>query len=273
MEKNETRYKVTKKDLNGVYWRWLFTSALSWNYETQQSGGIMMALTPLLRKIYKKDEDFKAAFLSHYQYYNSQRKLTNVVLGSVVALEENYDPENPGEVRETVTALKSSLMGPFAGIGDSLLNSIPMTIFGSISAYLALQGNPFDILLGILFGILMQPLCRYFMTMGYRYGTNLIGMFSNRLQLLTDSAQILGVTVVGGLVAANVNIPVALQFHYGEVTMGIQGILDSVMPKMTSALFVGLLYWLLGKKKMTTGKCILIVLVISFVLYNLGILA
>lgn len=155
MEKNETRYKVTKKDLNGVYWRWLFTSALSWNYETQQSGGIMMALTPLLRKIYKKDEDFKAAFLSHYQYYNSQRKLTNVVLGSVVALEENYDPENPGEVRETVTALKSSLMGPFAGIGDSLLNSIPMTIFGSISAYLALQGNPFGILLGILFGILM----------------------------------------------------------------------------------------------------------------------
>lgn len=266
-------YKVTKKDLDGVYWRWLFTSALSWNYETQQSGGIVIALTPLLRKIYPRDEEFREAMLSHYQYYNSQRKLTNVVLGSVVALEENYDPQNPQEVRETVTALKTSLMGPFAGIGDSLLNSIPMTIFASISAYLALQGNPVGLLLGVLFGLCMQPVCRWFMNMGYRYGTNLMGMFADRVGLLTESAQILGITVVGGLVAANVAIPVALEFAYGDVVMSIQGMLDSIMPKMTSVLAVALIYWLLGRRKITTGKCIMIVLAASFVLFNLGVLA
>lgn len=273
MTKSNEMYKVTKKDLDGVYLRWLFGSALSWNYETQQSGGIMMALEPVLRKIYPNDEDFKEAFLSTYQYYNSHRKMTNIVLGAVVALEEKHDPENPSSIRETVTALKTSLMGPFAGIGDSLLSSIPMTICASISAYLALQGNPAGLLVGIIVGIALQPLCRWFLQIGYKYGSDLMTVFADKLALLTTAAQVLGVTVVGGLIAANVNIPLALTFKFNDVALNIQSMLDSIMPKATSVIFVGLTYWILGKKNMTTGKCIIILLIISFILYNLKIVA
>ena len=105
MTNSNTRYVVTKKDLDGVYWRWLLGAALSWNYENQQAGGVMMALEPVLRKIYPNDDEYKEALLSTYQYYNSHRKMTNLVLGAVVAVEENHDPEDLQATRETVTAL------------------------------------------------------------------------------------------------------------------------------------------------------------------------
>lgn len=268
-----THYAVTKKDLDGVYWRWLLGAALSWNYENQQAGGIMMALEPVLRKIYPDDEEYKSALLSTYQYYNSHRKMTNLVLGAVVAVEEKHDDKDLEATRETVTAIKTSLMGPFAGIGDSLLSSIPMTICASISAYLALQGNPAGLLVGLVVSIALQILSRWFLTLGYRYGTNLMTVFADKLKIFTSAAQILGVTVVGGLVAANVNIPIALSYTNNDVVINFQNILDSIMPKMTSVIFVGIVYWILGRKKMTTGKCILILLAISFVLYILGIVA
>ena len=273
MTNSNERYHVTKKDLTGVYWRWYLTAATSWNYETQQSGCIVIALAPLLRKIYKDDDQYRDAVLAHYGYYNSHRKMSNLVLGAVVALEENYDEDNPEQTREAVTAIKSSLMGPFAGIGDSLLSSIPQTICASISAYMALEGSPIGLIFGLVLGVALQPLCRYFVTLGYKFGANVMTLFADQIKMLTNSAQVLGLTVVGGMVAANVSIPITLTYTYGEVVLSFQTFADQIMPKLTSALFVGLIYWILGRKKMTSGKCILIILAISFVLYNLGICA
>ena len=48
---------------------------------------------------------------------------------------------------ETVAGIKASLMGPFAGIGDTLFTSVLATIFGSIAVTTALEGSYFGIIL------------------------------------------------------------------------------------------------------------------------------
>ena len=46
-----------------------------------------------------------------------------------------------------------------------------------------------------------------------------------------------------------------------------------IIPKLLPALIVGFVYWLLGKKNMTSTKAIIIVLVVCIVLGGLGILS
>ena len=43
---------------------------------------------------------------------------------------------------ETLASLKTGMMGPLAGIGDTLFHVIPSTIIGSLASYMALEGNP-----------------------------------------------------------------------------------------------------------------------------------
>ena len=58
----------------------------------------------------------------------------------------------------------------------------------------------------------------------------------------------------------------------GGVTVNIQDILNNICPKLVPAALVGFVYWLLGKKGMTSTKAIFIVLVIGIVLGALGII-
>ena len=51
-----------------------------------------------------------------------------------------------------------------------------------------------------------------------------------------------------------------------------QEILDQIMPCMVPVRVVAFIYWLLGRKKMTSTKAIILVMVLSIVLYALGIL-
>ena len=107
----------------------------------------------------------------------------------------------------------------------------------------------------------------------YDKGVTLVTEMRDRLNALTDAATVLGVFMVGALVATMVNVKFAWVPQIGKVTMDIQNNLDMIIPKLLPALIVGFVYWLLGKKKMTSTKAILIVLVLSVVLGGIGVLA
>ena len=58
MAKNEVisvENNITKKDFNGVFWR-SFTLLGSFNYERMEALGFLYAIAPVLKKIYKDDE-------------------------------------------------------------------------------------------------------------------------------------------------------------------------------------------------------------------------
>ena len=61
----------------------------------------------------------------------------------------------------------------------------------------------------------------------------------------TDAATVLGVFMVGALVATMVNVKFAWIPKIGKVTMDIKNNLDMIITKLLPALIVGFVYWLL----------------------------
>lgn len=263
---------ITKKDLNGAFWRWTLGSQMSWNYETMQSGGVVLTLGPILRKLYKNDEEFKEALISHFTFFNTNPWIGNIIMGATIAVEENHEGEDASEVRKTVASIKTGLMGPLAGIGDAVLFVIPMTIFGALAGYMAKDGSPIGILFGLAYCIACLFVRRWMLFMGYRQGNKFVTSLAGQLKSLTNSASMLGLMVVGGLISSTVTVNIPMVFKTGSVKVGLQDTLNQICPNLVPAILVALIYWLLGKKNFTSTKAIVLIIIIAFVGYFTGIL-
>jgi len=261
--------KVTKKDVRGVYYRWWLQSQICFNYETMQSGGVVAALGPFIEKIYGKNKELvKQKLKQYFQFFNINPYMGNMVLGSVAALEETEE-EN---VTETANALKTGLMGPLSGIGDSIFYVIPMSVLGAIAAYMAKQGSAIGLGIAVAFTLIMLWVRLKLFDIGYNVGTNFITTKRAMFDKLTKSATILGLIVIGGLLASTVSVKVPFVFTYGAVKTNIQGILDSIMPKLLPLGMTFFAYWIIGKKKMTTVKLVFLIIAIAILGSVTGIL-
>ncbi|HJI71511.1 MAG TPA: PTS system mannose/fructose/sorbose family transporter subunit IID [Coriobacteriaceae bacterium] len=261
-------YKVTKKDLRNANWRWLM-SVCTFNYQTQQGASVAYALSPVLRKIYTNDEDYKQALNNHFRYYNTQPWLAAIILGACVAMEER----DGLAAADAVQDLKIGTMGPLAGVGDSLLMTMIPTIMGSIAAYMAIEGNPVGA--GIWFALILAIFWvrMHALEFGYKQGVKLVTDFSEKLPNLTAAASVLGLTVVGCLIASVIGVTCPIRFSFGDVSMEIQPLLDKILPAMIPAAITGSAYYLLTKKNASMTALILVVIVLAMVASAAGILA
>lgn len=265
----EERYQVTKKDLRKTAARYNFMACNIFNYESQMGPAIAWAMAPVLRKIYKKDDEYKEALNNHFNYFNSTTVMSSVILGATFAVEE----KDGIEAKETVQSLKTSLMGPFAGVGDTLVWVLWPTIIGSISGYMAQQGNPLGAIIWFICNIAFWFVKSKFFEIGYKSGTKMITELGQKLSAFTEAASIMGLSVVGALIATSVKVQTALNFKVGEVSLALQtDILDQIMPALLPVLLTALVYKLLGNKKWTPTKLILLIIVISLVCSFFGIL-
>ena len=260
--------KMNDKVRKSVLWRWFFKSSVSSNYEKMQALAYCYAVLPFLKVAYKdKPEALQSAVLNHLQFFNTNPWVAPYILGINVAMEENAD----GNTEEAVTSIKTGLMGPVAGLGDSLFVVIPWTIFGAIAANMALDGSPAGIFIWIAVSVALKMLSIPLFNAGYTSGTKLITTIEKSLKLLTESTSILGLMVVGALIPSVVRANIALTFKQGELTMKGQEILDQIMPGLIPAVLVGIVYWAL-KKDVKPIYLILGVMVVSIILAALGIL-
>ncbi len=267
--KQEERYQVTKKDLRKTAARYNFMACNIFNYESQMGPAVSWAMAPVLRKIYKKDEEYKEALNNHFNYFNSTTVMSSVILGATLAIEE----KDGIEAKETVQSLKTSLMGPFAGVGDTLVWVLWPTIMGSISGYMAQQGNPLGAIIWLICNIAFWFIKSKFFEIGYKSGTKMITELGQKLTAFTEAASIMGLSVVGALIATSVKVQTALNFKVGEVSLALQtDILDQIMPALLPVLLTALVYKLLGNKKWTPTKLILLIIVIALVCSFFGIL-
>lgn len=106
---------LTKKDCVKGAIRWSLMAVTTFNYDTQLAPAVVFGIGPLLRKIYKDDDEYVEALNNHYKYFNTMPWLANIVLGATLALE---DKEGITSL-DAVQNIKVSLMGPLAGIGDT----------------------------------------------------------------------------------------------------------------------------------------------------------
>ena len=269
MKANMKNKDKSDQGLKRIGIRWIFGSQLCWNYERMMSTGYLYAMLPFLKDKYGDNPDHMKKMLKmHNQFFNTNPHAGHFILGIDKAIEEKEGIES----KDVVAGLKTGLMGPFAGVGDTIFGVLVPTIFGSIAAYMGLQGNAVGVLLWIIMNIIIVFLRMKFTPIGYKQGEKLINQYREKLHALTDSAILLGVTVIGALIPTVINAQSTFTYHNGDVEFELQAILDQIMPHLIPVGLVCLVYYILGKKNMTSAKAIIFVMIISIILYNLGIL-
>ena len=266
---NKTNYKLTDKDFRQINLRSLFGFQIGWNYERMQGSGYLYHILPQLRKMYGDNTDeLKEAMRTHAQFFNTSPFFNTVITGIDLSIEEKEGIE----AVESAAGVKAGLMGSFAAVGDSLFAALVPAIFGAIGANLGANGNPLGILLWIIAGIVICVFRWSQLKYAYRSGTKLVSDLQGQLSAFTDAATLLGVFMVGALVATMINVNIGITPEIAGVAVDVQNIFDMIMPKAVPALIVGFVYWLLGRENMTSTKAIFIVLIVSVILSALGIL-
>lgn len=266
-----TGYKLTKADFQQINRRNLVGFQAGWNYERMQHSGYLWIILPQLRKIYGDNtEELKLAARTHCApFFNTSNFLNTIITGIDLAIEE----EEGIQSLETVASLKTGLMGPLASIGDSIFGSLLPTIFGALAANMAAQGNPLGIFIWIAVNVVVDWFRCKQTYIAYDQGMKLVTTMSDQLNAITDAATVMGVFMVGALVSTNVGIVISAPIDLGGVTVDLQHICNMICPKLVPAALVGFVYWLLGKKGMTSTKAIFIVLILAIILGGLGWIA
>lgn len=261
---------ITKKDLNKMYWRLNLFQA-SWNYERMQSLAYLHTMTPALKKIYgdKPVEERSQVITRHLEFFNTMPSFAAPILGVNVALEE----KEGNSAASVISTLKIALMGPLAGLGDSLIWLTWQPICMSIGASLCAVGNPLGLVLAfIMFNILNQGIKYFGIHMGYKQGVKLLDNMkeSNLIQRYTTMAAILGLLLVGGLIPQMVVVNIPLALNIGELSVSIQELLDGIVPSLLPMLLT-LLCAKLIHKRVNTVLILLGIIAAAIVLSAFGI--
>jgi len=271
-----TNKKLSKSAISKACTRHNFFLQICWNYERMQAAGYAYAMVPVIKELYDDNDERCRNLERHMQFYNTHPGASAVIFGADVALEETYEAEMGDN-------LKVALMGPLAGIGDTIQAVLVNPPFAILAASLAVERNwlaPVMATLPILVLFFLRwPLFNF----GYKRSVNVIEDVSGSsgFEKLQVAASILGITVVGGFVPSMLKSlvikwrpGVKLEGDSGviEGVSDIQKTLDAILPYMFPILLVSFCYWMIKIKKVTPLKTLLTLFVIMFALGALGVL-
>ena len=173
-----------------------------------------------------------------------------------------------------INAVRTGLMGPVAGIGDTIMQGILFPILFGIGCSMALDGSYLGPILSFVVFEALIFSCGYFMFMtGYKQGkSSLLKILKNgTIDKIINAFSIVGLMVVGAMAATRVTIDTNLVFKVGEGTTKLQSVLDSLAPGLIPLGITMLVWWML-RKKVNTIWIIVAIFLIGFVGYFTGIL-
>ncbi len=264
---------ITKSDLNKAFIRSNFLMASS-NFERMQALGAYYSIVPALKKIYKDSskEERAAAIKRHLEFFNTNPYVYGPILGISMAMEENTKEED----KQSVISVRTGLMGPFAGIGDSLLAMTVVPIFMSIGAGLAIEGNPLGpILFFLLFSLVVWPIKYKGLFLGYNKGSELLtgSKGNDYLRRMSIMGNVVGVMVVGALIVSTVQIYIPIEYQVGESAINVQEMIDGIMPNLLPFILTVGVYKLLKMKDAKNAVLIILsILIIGIILSLVGVL-
>ncbi|MBU3145147.1 PTS N-acetylgalactosamine transporter subunit IID [Clostridium sp. CF012] len=264
----ESKKVLTKKDITKLGFFSSFLQA-SFNYERMQAGGFLVAQLPFLKKIYKDDkEGLSEAMKDNLEFINTHPNLVGFLMGLLLSLEENHDD------RKIIKGLKVALFGPLAGIGDAIFWFTILPIVAGISASFALQGSILGPIIFFAVYLTIFILRIAWTHLGYNTGIKAIGLIKEKSQIIAKAATILGITVIGGLIASYIKISVLTQIPINtEHSVSIQkDFFDRIFPNILPMAYALLMFYLLKKKKISPIALIFITFVLAILLSFLGVL-
>lgn len=272
----ENKEILSKKLIRKCYINWMCFNLSNYQPESMQAPALVKMFGDIREDLYPGDHQKQKELMErHLPFFNTEPFLGCLIPGIALGMEaQKAQGEDVPDM--LITSIKSALMGPFAGVGDALLPGTVIPILLSIGCGLSADGAITGaIFYMISFLAIMIPVTWYLFNMGVNLGAKAaeIVLGNDLKDDLINALNIVGLMVVGCIACAYANIPITWQYvKDGVVLVDLNSLINSVWPKLPVFLAAMGTYYLMAKKNWSTGKCILLYLVIAIVGYFTGIL-
>lgn len=274
--------KITNRDLFIAWIRWMFSCEISHSYERLQALAFCYTLIPLLKKLYpERKEEFNEALTRHLVFFNTQGVWGGgIIVGISAALEEER-ARGIAEKKEMVldaaviSSTKVGLMGPFAGIGDSIDWATLQFLLIAIALPWAYAGQWISgVFPWVIYVAMTYTYGFYLVKMGYTLGRQAATeiLQSGMINTIILGASVLGLFMMGVLAATYINVTSTLTWTMSGKVFSLQQILDSILPGLLPFATVMLVYLFFLRKGVKMNQMLLYLIVIFFVLGVTGIL-
>lgn len=271
---NDKNQLVDKKLVQKTWFRYWLSAEMSNSYERLQSLSFCYSMIPVLKKLYPEENDLKEALQRHLNFFNTEPTWGAPILGISIAMEEekSLTKEIPGEA---ITALKTGLMGPLAGIGDTIDWGTLKTIIYGITVTFASTGNILGAFIPVLFTVLTFIIGSCLTRFGYTTGKNSVKSILQQgwIKELIFGTSILGLFMMGALTSNFVKITTPLTFAIADgQSIAVQDILNSIAPGILPLCVVFGIYYFLTKGKVNYGLLAIGIVIVCLLCSLLGIL-
>ena len=232
--------KLSKKTLAKSFRNWSYGNLTCFSQEHMQTFGYLCAMLPIVEELYDTPEEQKQALQTYSAFFNTEPQIGTMIVGVTAGLEE---ARANGEAidDDAINGIRAGLMGPLAGLGDSLI-----------------VGTLIPILLGIALGLSTG-------NQGYELGGKAVeALVGPKAKALRDSIVMVGTMVIGAVGATWVSITCSPNL----VLPGggkFQDTLDGIYPHLLPMIFIIFCWYMMTKKKVNPIVMMLILVVVAFV--------
>lgn len=272
---NENRI-ISKKELRKSWFIWYLGAEVSNSYERLQSLIFCASMVPVLKKLYTTKESLSEALKRHLSFFNTEGIAGSIVQGITIAMEEQRAASNDSSQDVMITSIKTGLMGPVAGIGDSIVWAAIMPIIIALFLPFAIQGSSLGAIMPIILYTGISMFIGYFLCVrGYTIDRNsILQLLQNgKIKDLIEGAAVLGLFMMGALAASYITIKTPLEIAVkNSQPIVLQQILDSIVPGLLELTAVFAIYFYMKKKGPNYNVIMGAILVLSIVASVLGIL-
>ena len=252
-----TALKEDKKFINKAFWAYNWSIPMCFTRERMLGSSVVSMFARVAEDIYPDElEKQQELCRNHEVFFNTQQGLGAVIYGVILGMEVER-AESDLITNELIQSIKQALAGPLAGLGDSLIQALVTPILISISIGMSSAS-----------GSLMGPI---FLFASY---TIINGLMSYILFVQGFKSGVLGITVIGGVLAGIMNVKTGLVASFGETVVNIQtDVLDAFFPKILSLIVCFIVYYLIKDKKWSATKIMLWMIPVAIIGFLTHILA
>ena len=281
--------KVSKKSLNSSFWRWFYGNLTCFSHEHMQTFGYMWSMLPIIQELYETKDEQAEKLQTYYPFFNTEPQIGSIVVGITAGLEEARANGAEEIDDEMINGIRAGLMGPLAGIGDSLIVGTYIPVLLGIALGLAEGGS----IIGPLFYIVVWNVTSIFFqkwiyNKGYELGGSAVEVIvGEQATALRESVIVMGQVIVGAMAGTWVSITTSVQLTTSiqnktemviegskviekvtgtqEVPVLLQEKPDGAFPGVLTLLFVLGCWWLMAKKAISPIKIMLLMVVVAIV--------
>ena len=277
MVENKTKSLIPRKALMRAWLIWETFPQTCYNYERMMGQVVAHMFAPIIKYFYKDNpEKRKEVMKREAEFFNVHIEFGACILGMAVAIEEQkaMGEDIPAEF---ITNIKTSLMGPLAGVGDTIWQGVVIPILLAICIDVTRSGSG-NIWGSIIYAVLIVAgaygLSYANFMFGYRAGSDAIMDFLEKgtLNKILKGASVMGCMVMGGLIVNYVNCVCGIEIVSSTSTFNFQtDFFDTIMPNILPLAATMGIFGLL-KKRWSSIKIILLIIAVGVVFGFTGVL-